>query len=292
MKSSSNTIASAQPIPRLGISPEESASLLQTLVDNINEYAILMLDPEGHVITWTPAAERLKGYRAEEIIGRHFSVFYTPEDLASKKCDRELELAARDGRFEEEGWRVRKDGSRFWAGIVLTALRSEDGTLRGFGKVTRDLSERRQAEERMRQQAREIMEMATVPVVQVWDGILLVPLIGMLDSMRTQQLMERLLERITETVSPVALVDITGVPAIDTQTAQHLIETIKAVRYIGADIVLTGVRPAIAQTLVHLGIDLSNVATRASLTAGLKVALGVLDLQVAAKNGQVAGGHA
>ncbi|HET6844403.1 MAG TPA: STAS domain-containing protein [Candidatus Angelobacter sp.] len=124
--------------------------------------------------------------------------------------------------------------------------------------------------------------MATVPVVQVWDGILLVPLIGMLDSARTQQLMEQLLERITETSSPVALLDITGVPAIDTQTAQHLTDTIKAVRYVGADVVLTGVRPAIAQTLVHLGIDLSNVVTRSSLTAGLRVALDMQDLRIVA----------
>lgn len=124
--------------------------------------------------------------------------------------------------------------------------------------------------------------MATVPVVQVWEGILLVPLIGTLDSSRTQQMMERLLHRLTETSSQVALVDITGVPTIDTQTAQHLIETIKAVRYIGAEVVLTGVRPVIAQTLVHLGIDLSSAITRASLAAGLREALHLLNLRIAA----------
>ena len=171
--------------------------------------------------------------------------------------------------------------------MVITALRDDKGNLRGFGKVTRDLSERKHAEEKLKQQSREILEMATVPVVQVWEGILLVPLIGMLDSARTQQLMERLLQRLTETSSPVALLDITGVPTIDTQTAQHLIETIKAVRYIGADVVLTGVRPAIAQTLVHLGVDLSHVTTRSSLTTGLRVALGLLNLQVVAANGHV-----
>ena len=122
--------------------------------------------------------------------------------------------------------------------------------------------------------------MATVPVVQVWEGIVLVPLIGMLDSQRTQQLMERLLHRVTETGSPIALLDITGVPAIDTQTAQHLIETISAVRLLGAEVILTGVRPVIAQTLVHLGIDLSNVITRASLSAGLRMALEILKLKV------------
>src|SRR5262249_50757181 len=156
------------------------------------------------------------------------------------------------------------------ASVVTTALRDSSGKLKAFGKVIRDLSDRKQADETLRQQSRDVMEMATVPVVQVWEGVLLVPLIGMLDSARTQQLMERLLQRLTETTSPVALLDITGVPTIDTQTAQHLIETIKAVRYIGAEVVLTGVRPVIAQTLVHLGVDLSGVATRASLASGLR----------------------
>jgi rsbT co-antagonist protein RsbR len=263
---------------------EVDPEMLRLLVENVTEYAIILLDTEGRVTGWSPAAERLKGYSVSEIIGKNFSIFYPPEDLAAGKTKRELEVAARDGRFEDEGWRVRKDGSRFWANVVITALRDQEGNLRGFGKVTRDLSERKAAEEKIRRQAQEILEMATVPVVQIWEGILLVPLIGTLDSTRTQQLMERLLQRLTETGSPVALLDITGVPAIDTQTAQHLIETIKAVRYVGADVVLTGVRPVIAQTLVHLGIDLSNVTTRSSLTAGIRVALSMLSLQIVAAN--------
>jgi rsbT co-antagonist protein RsbR len=147
--------------------------------------------------------------------------------------------------------------------------------------VTRDLSERRLAEERIKKQAQEIFEMTVVPVVQVWEGIVLVPLIGTLDSQRTEQLMERLLQRVADTGSSVALLDITGVPTIDTQTAQHVIETISAVRLMGAEVVLTGVRPAIAQALVHLGIDLSNVTTRPSLAGGLRMALNMLDLGVA-----------
>lgn len=264
-----------------------SPEMLQLLIENIKEYAIIMLDSGGKVTNWTPAAERLKGYQAEEIIGRHFSAFYSKEDINDGKCERELEVASREGKYEDEGWRVRKDGTRFWASVTITALRNPQGNLLGFGKVTRDLTERKQSEERVRQQAHEIMEMATVPVVQVWEGVLLVPIIGTLDSTRTQQLMERLLQRLTDTASPVALLDITGVPTIDTQTAQHLIETIKAVRYIGAEVVLTGVRPAIAQTLVHLGIDLSNVATRSSLVAGLKVALSRINLHIVATSDHV-----
>jgi PAS domain S-box-containing protein len=258
-----------------------SRELLQLLVDSIRDYAIIFLDPGGKVLTWNAAAQRLKGWTSEEIIGQHFSRFYPPEDVQKGKTEMELRVAAQDGRFEDEGWRVRKDGTRFWANVVITALRDKEGKLRGFGKVTRDLSERRLAEERIKKQAQEIFEMAVVPVVQVWEGIVLVPLIGTLDSQRTEQLMERLLQRVADTGSSVALLDITGVPTIDTQTAQHVIETISAVRLMGAEVVLTGVRPAIAQALVHLGIDLSNVTTRPSLAGGLRMALNMLDLGVA-----------
>lgn len=254
--------------------------LLQLLIANLKDYAITMLDPSGRVLTWSTAAETLKGWKAEEIVGQHFSRFYPAEDIKNGKTEMELEMAAKDGRFEDEGWRVRKDGTRFWANVIITCLRGPDGTVRGFGKVTRDLTERRQAEEKIKRQSEEILEMAAVPVVQVWEGIVLVPLIGMLDSQRTQQLMERVLNRVTETSSPVAILDITGVPSIDTQTAQHLVETVAAVRLLGADVILTGVRPAIAQTLVHLGIDLSSVATRSSLSAGLRMALQKLELKV------------
>jgi len=260
-----------------------SIDMLRVLVDSIKDYAIITLDPAGRVLSWNPAAERLKVWKAEEIIGQHFSRFYPKEDIEKGKTDMELKAAERDGRFEDEGWRVRKDGTRFWANVIITPLRDPTGKLLGFGKVTRDMTEQRQLSERIKKQTQEILEMATVPVVPVWEGILLVPLIGTLDSQRTQHLMERLLQRITETNSPVAVLDITGVPTIDTQTAQHIIETISSVRLLGAEVILTGVRPIIAQTLVHLGIDLSNVVTRSSLASGLRTALSLMDLAVTPK---------
>jgi rsbT co-antagonist protein RsbR len=161
--------------------------------------------------------------------------------------------------------------------------RDLEGNVIGVIGFTLDITGRKQAEERIQQQSREIMELST-PVMQVWQGVVVAPLIGSLDSQRTQQFMERLLDRIVETNSPVALVDIMGVPTVDTQTAQHLIETVAAVRLLGAQVVLTGVRPAIAQTLVHLGIDLSGIITRSSLSAGLLVAFEVLNLQVVSKS--------
>jgi PAS domain S-box-containing protein len=106
-----------------------------------------MLDPQGHVVSWNAGAERIKGYRAEEILGQHFSRFYPAEDLEQGKPEYELKVATEKGRFEDEGWRVRKDGSQFWANVVITALRDETGQLRGFGKVTRDMTERKRTEE-------------------------------------------------------------------------------------------------------------------------------------------------
>ena len=308
-------MASRQPAREAGRSvrtgvpavPDVGEENFRMLVDSVRDYAIVLLHPTGTVASWNGGAQRIKGYAAHEIVGKHMSVFYTPEEVEAGKPARLLNQAAEEGRIEDEGWRVRKDGSRFWADVVLTAIRGDDGELRGFAKVTRDLTERRRMEEDLRRSrdelekrveertaellrsteaekrlAREILELST-PVVQAWDGVILAPLIGTLDSQRTQQVMERLLQGIVAANAPIALIDITGVPTIDTSTARHLIETISAVRLLGADVILTGVRPAIAQTLVHLGIDLSGVTTRASLVAGMRLALDMAGLQVQPK---------
>jgi PAS domain S-box-containing protein len=129
----------------------DADDLYRLLVETVRDYAIFALGPRGHILTWNAGAERFKGWKAEEIIGRHFSVFYPPEDVAAGKPDFELVVAEAEGRLEDEGWRVRKDGSVFWANVVITALRNEAGTLVGFAKVTRDLSERRAAEEALRE---------------------------------------------------------------------------------------------------------------------------------------------
>jgi PAS domain S-box-containing protein len=128
----------------------------RTLVSGVRDYAIFMLDAGGHVRTWNPGAEKLKGYTETEIVGRHFSLFYPPEDREQKLPGRALEIAARKGRFVHEGWRVRKDGTRFWADVLITALRNQYGTLVGFAKITRDLTERREAEQELRRTAEEL----------------------------------------------------------------------------------------------------------------------------------------
>ena len=124
--------------------------LFRLLVNGVKDYAIFMLDPAGQVVSWNTGAERIKGYCSEEILGRHFSCFYPSEDIESGKPTRELESAAASGRFEDEGWRVRKDGSRFWANVVISALRDGSGKLLGFAKVSRDDTRRKRAEDKFR----------------------------------------------------------------------------------------------------------------------------------------------
>src|SRR5476651_866797 len=136
---------SAQSVrPTSGLSDDERFRLL---VDAITDYAIYMLDPKGHVVSWNAGAERFKGYTAAEIIGGHFSLFYTPEDVEAGVPARALKTSAETGKFEIEGWRVRKDGSRFWAHVVIDPIHDPEGELLGFAKITRDLSERKQAEQ-------------------------------------------------------------------------------------------------------------------------------------------------
>src|SRR4029078_6989510 len=116
------------------------AKLFQLAIEQTKDYALFLLDPKGHVMSWNLGAQRIKGYSAEEIIGRHFSTFYTRESLDRGWPEHELRVATMEGRFEDEGWRVRKDGSRFWANVIITALRDEEGKLIGFSKITRDLT--------------------------------------------------------------------------------------------------------------------------------------------------------
>ncbi len=241
---------------------------------------LVTIAPDGKITDVNGATESITGRSRSELIGTDFSEYFTDPEKARKG----YQQVFREGMVRDYPLELRRANGRVTSVLYNASVyRDESGEVVGVFAAARDITERKLTEERIRQQSREILDLST-PVMQVWQGVVAVPLIGTLDSQRTQQFMERLLERIVETNSPVALVDIMGVPTIDTQTAQHLIETISAVRLLGAQVVLTGVRPAIAQTLVHLGIDLSGITTRSSLAAGLLVALDLLKLQVVRKS--------
>jgi PAS domain S-box-containing protein len=140
------------------IALRRSEERFRLLVDAVQDYAIFTLDTQGHISSWNTGAARIKGYGVSEIIGKHFSIFYPEEDIRSGKPPRELEIAAREGRVEDEGWRLRKDGSRFWANVIITALRDDAGRLIGFGKVTRDVTEKIKANEALRKEMAERTE--------------------------------------------------------------------------------------------------------------------------------------
>lgn len=238
---------------------------------------------EGVILSWNHGAERMYGYTPAEIVGRPVSILVPPGN--PDEVPQILEKLKRGERVDHfETLRVRKSGEAFDVSLTVSPIRDGSGKIVGASTVARDITEQKRLREALTQRAKEILEVST-PVLQVWEGVVVAPFIGTLDTQRAQQFMERLLDRIVETNSRVALLDVTGVPAIDTRTAQHLIETITSVRLLGAQAILTGVRPAIAQTLAHLGINLADVVTRSSLAAGLRVALDVLNLKITSQDG-------
>jgi PAS domain S-box-containing protein len=170
---------------------DEAEGRFRHLVEGVVDYALFMLDPNGIVSNWNPGAQRIKGYRESEIVGRHFENFYTPEDRAAGVPPRALETAAREGKFEAEGWRLRKDGTRFWANVVINPIRDEDGNLLGYAKITRDITERREAQEALaRAQEHLVQAQKMEGIGQLTGGVahdfnnLLTVIIGNLESVQ------------------------------------------------------------------------------------------------------------
>ncbi|MGO8101662.1 PAS domain S-box protein [Rhizobium leguminosarum] len=150
----------------------QSEEQFRRLVQGVSDYAIYMLDPEGNVSSWNFGAERIKGYRPQEIIGRHFSTFYTPEDREAGVPEKALGIARAEGRFEREGWRVRKDGTRFWASVVIDAIRDEEGDVLGFAKITRDITEKMETQRALEQAREELFQSQKMEAIgQLTGGI-------------------------------------------------------------------------------------------------------------------------
>lgn len=255
--------------------PSERLRDVEAMLDAITDYQVIKLDVRGNVASWNRGAEAITGYQAGEVLGQPVSIMYTREDQAAGMLEQELRTARETGRFEYEGWRVRKGGERYWASVALAPIVDASGSLIGYVKVARDATQRMENEQRLRRQSEEIMELST-PVIQVWDKVLALPIIGTLDSSRAARLTEGLLQRISESQAEVVILDVSGVPTIDTQVAQHLLRTVQAATLMGAESILSGVRPETAQSIVQLGVQLGDLRARNTFRDALQLALQIV----------------
>lgn len=264
----------------------DSRNLLENIFQSSTEYSIIAKDLQKRILTWNEGARRNYGYEADEVLGRSAAVLHAPEDLQSGLFDDLHDRALRDGSATGTLNRVRKDGTRFIASVVITRRDGPDGQPIGYLLISRDVTEERRLQEELeskvreleqsndtiRRQRDEMLELSS-PVMEIWDQVLALPLIGTLDTVRAQQITETLLNAIARTKARIVIVDISGVPTVDTAVAQNIIRTTEAARLMGARSIISGVRPAIAQTIVHLGITLGSVRTEGTLRNALEAAL-------------------
>lgn len=252
-------------------SPTSAEDAYRLLIENTKDYAIFMLDPRGFITTWNIGAERINGYKANEIIGKHFSIFYTSEAIKKDHPGYELKMAREQGRYEEEGWRVKKDGSLLWANIIITPIYDDHQQLLGYGKITRDLTECKAQESQIDEQRQIIRELST-PVLQIQKSLLLLPIIGIIDEERALQLKTQLLNAVRHFRAKVVVVDLTGISSIDFEVANHFMEIVSASRLMGAMLIFTGFSIELAEIFVNLGFDLSKINSAGNLQSGIEQA--------------------
>jgi rsbT co-antagonist protein RsbR len=241
--------------------------------------SIVVVDMQGIITSWNRDSARLFGYTAEEIIGKPIASLYPPEEQ-ERLITEVIGPLQEQGELETESMVWTKTGERFPVLLSLSLLRDDSGTPVGMIGFSTDLREQKQMEaeraamqEQIIDAQRSALRELSTPLIPITDEVVIMPLIGTLDSGRAQQVMEALLEGVAQHQADLVILDITGVSVVDTQVAQAFIQAAQAVRLLGAQVMLTGIQPQIAQTLVHLGVDLSSIQTQGSLQAGIAAAL-------------------
>lgn len=244
-------------------------SLISTGIDELEDI-FYIFTPEAGFVEWNEPLLELTGYTGDELDEMEPADLFAGDDRSAVSDSIETVLDDRS-RTAVQAEIKTKGGREIPFELSLSPLVSEEDVV-GIVGIGRDITQRLEQERRLQDMAREIQEMS-MPVVEIWDGVILSTVVGSLDTQKAERLTEDLLDQIVETEAAVALIDITEVAALDTATAQHLIDTVNAVNLLGAEVVITGISPDIAQTLVQLGVRLEDIETQSSLMEGLRVAL-------------------
>jgi len=270
----SNRKTTPPPAVKNGENSSTVRALQESIIDHVLD-GIITISERGIVATFNPGAEKIFGYEAKEVIGNNVKMLmgepYKGEHDGYLSNFMETGEAKIIGIGREvEG--KRKDGSLISLDLAVTEMKV--GKKRMFVGILKDITERREAEERIKEQHRLLLELST-PVLKVWDRVVLLPLIGTIDGERANQIIENLLLAIVKNEARVAVIDVTGVPTIDTYVAQHLMKTVSAAKMLGTTVLITGIIPDVAQTLVKLGVDFSDIRACGPLRNGIAEALAI-----------------
>lgn len=243
--------------------------LIATGLDELEDI-FYIFNPEGDFVEWNEQLPSVSGYSPEELDSMKPTELFSGDDQDA--IEEAVETVIERGIRTAVQAKIETKGGREIAYELSLSPLESDGELEAIVGIGRDITEQLEQERRLQDMAQEIQELS-MPVVEIWDGVILTTVVGSLDTQKAEMLTEDLLDRIVSREAAIALIDITEVTALDTATAQHLIDTINAVNLLGADVVITGISPEIAQTLVQLGVRLEGVETQSSLMEGLRVAL-------------------